>query len=271
MNQSKHDYLTIDEILNDATRMVNDERFEEASRGYYVSLVQQCLEELAFETFFDIKELDEPVPRETLRFELPAGCFNPKEIYVYTGDKCHGLGRTQRVYHKENYSTHGKGYFALNKGLNPGDPFMPDNFRNRGSGNENDTNLATVRQHGGPNNTFFYNIQDGILMLSLACRAFPMLHMKYNGTGCPIGEVPFIPSFFRQVTKDFICEHALRNRLSKDPKRWMSLWEIYDRNLNINGDHGDYKGSWYTAKKRVKRMNKADRDSFMEYMGRNQW
>jgi hypothetical protein len=270
MDASRQNFCTIEEILHDVTNQVDDERMEFLSKGFYVSQIQQCLEELAFETFFDKQQMDFNMPKDRI-LDLPAGFWNPEIVYVFYGDSC-VVGRSQKVWWKRNFNSRKTGYFGINKGFNPSDPFLDNNglWQNRRLLEPNDLNL--IRYRSNFENNYYYNIVNGQMHFSLKCATFEKIHIEFHGTGCPIGEVPFIPLFFRQTVKDYVCEVGLRIRLAKDKDpRWKNLWTIYDRNLNKYGDHGFCKGSWYNAEYRMKTMNASDRNDLKEYLSRNAW
>ena len=55
MNISKENMISPLEILSDVLKLADDESFKDNSKGYYMSLIQQALQELAFDTFFDVR------------------------------------------------------------------------------------------------------------------------------------------------------------------------------------------------------------------------
>lgn len=267
MDASKNNFVTVNEILSDTLKLVDDERYEVNSKGYYTSMVQQALEGLAFDTFFDVRHDDFDFPTDTLGLEMPIGTFNVKHVYLFTGTKC-DITRSQKVWHKSNYFTNGKGYFADNKGNNNQDPFYPSNT----FGRRQAIDTPRVRQEANVENNFFYNVQNGIIMFSSKCRAFPKVHLVYNGTGCDIGDIPVIPLFLREAVSDFITEFTLRIRMAKqDGKMWMNLWQIYDKRLNKDGQYGLGQGSWYKAEMRIKNMSNGERSDIFEYLSKNAW
>lgn len=260
MNTSRHNFVTVNEILSDVLKLVDDERYETNSKGYYTSLIQQALEGLAFDTFFDERREDFEFPVDTLSLEMPIGAFNIKHIYLYTGTSC-DITRSQKVWWKKNYYTNGNGYFADNKGNNS-DPFFPS----ENLGIRKDALLVRPTAH--VENHFFYNVQNGIIMFSSKCRVYPRVHVVYNGTGCDLGDIPIIPLFLREAVVDFTTEFTLRIKMAKpDGRQWAQLWQIYDKKLDRNG----FDGSWHRAEMRVKTMSSAERNDLFEYLGKGQW
>lgn len=267
MNTSKHNFVTVNEILSDVLKLTDDERYEVNSKGYYTSLIQQALEGLAFDTFFDERRADFDFPSETLGLEMPIGAFNIRNIYLYSGTECN-ISKSQKVWWKNNYFTQGNGYVADNKEHNHNDPFMPNNSYGRPSlpGQHTNHHRTSVESH------YFYNVENGLIMFSSYCRSFPRVHIKYNGVGCDLGDIPIIPLFLREAVIDFATEYTLRIKMSKqDGRGWMPLWEVYDKRLNRDYQYGWGQGSWYRADQRVKSMSTAERNDLFEYISKSSW
>lgn len=264
MNTSKHNFVTVDEILSDVLKLVDDERYEIHNKGYYTSLIQQALEGLAFDTFF--QELSESFdfPVNDLILPMPIGSFNIRKVYLFSGTDC-DISRSQKVWRKSGYNTRGNGYFSDNKGVNH-DPFIENAQSNRLS-----SIYPTRHKESAVERTFFYNVVEGMVMFSSQCRAYPKVHLIYNGTGCELGAIPIIPLFLREAVSDFITEVTLRIKMAKDPRTWTTLWQIYDKRLNRDQQYGFGQGSWYRAEMRVKTMSLDERTSLNEYFGRSQW
>lgn len=270
MDISKDSFLTANEILSDVLKWVDDERYEINSSGFYISLVQQALEGLAFDTFFDTKQFDCPFPKDDLRLEMPIGSFNMKHIYIYNGASC-DIRQAQKVWYKANYyRTGGKGqYFADNRATGSRDPFFPNHgVHDREIHLHNPMNIP---RPGNLDHTYFYNIQNGIIVFSSVCRNFEKVHLEFNGTGCDIGEVPIIPQFLREAVQDFVAESTLRIRMAKDSRAWSSLWSVYAKRLNRDQEYGIATGSWYRAGYRVRNMSASKRADLLEYFGSSQW
>lgn len=257
-------FLKPDLLLADILKLVDDERYEWNTKGYYISQIQQCLEELSFDTFFDKRSISFEFPKESLGLAMPEGVFNLRQINIYNGDECN-FNNSQIVWPKRNYYTKGSGYIARNTGSNNNDPFYsPSSFPRRDPRMDVATETAL-------NNHYFYNVQNGIIMFSSFCSSFERVLITFNGTGCPIGDIPIVPIFFRQVVKDYVCEVSLRERIAKDTVKWKPIWQIYHQKLNKEEDYGPYKGSWYSAQQRVKDMDSAEFEAYKEFLSRGQW
>jgi len=262
MNQSRHSFVTSNEILSDVVRIVQDQDYRINSKGYYNSLIQQAIEELAFDTYFDERSEIFDIP-ENGRIELPRGAFNIKQMYAFDGDRC-DVGKTENIYFKRNFIRGGSsGFFSRNKGNNSGDPFYPsDTFVNRGSSD------GPIGARNGVNGSLYYGIQDGIVMLSDAVLRRQKVMIVYNGVGGDIGEVPFIPTFLRQAVKDWVSSRGLDVRISQSvgtPEftSWQSIKAGIDFRLNQ-----DFDGSWAKAEYRVKKLDSKHREDYKEYMSK---
>ena len=209
MNISKQNMVTPNEILSDATAYCGEEDFKIISRGFFMSLLQRAVQELAFDTFFDERTETFNVP-ENLNLEMPKGAFNIRQMYLFSGDECN-IANSQNVYWKRNYYTKGNGYLARDKVGNHRDPF----YENRSFGNDdgpyaNDPSLRRTGKLSSIRQTYFYNIQSGMIMLSSTCRNFEKIAIVFNGVGANIGDVPFVPMLFREAVTSWVIDNALQ-------------------------------------------------------------
>jgi hypothetical protein len=246
--------------------MVYDKDMKKIEPGRYQSLIQTALTELSFDTFFNKKRFDYPVPQD-LRIELPAGTFSVAEVYAYNGP-CDKPQNVQKLWYKQGYFTRGGDtFFAKNRGAaETQDPFYPS-----GGPLIRDQNTQDLyRRPSVVNNTLFYAVENGILMVSSSTLRFENIHILSHGSICPIGEVPLIPPLFRQAVEDFAVEAATRELLASDPRlytMYADMNRIYTRRLDLYG----YNGSWHLAKQRAKSMSKGQRDDWAEYYSRWSW
>jgi len=263
MNISKENLVSVNEILADVLKLVGDEGFEYNSRGYYVSQIQQALQELAFDTFFDerVEYLDVP---ECLRLPMPKGAFNIRQMYLFNGDKCN-FSNAQNVYWKRNYITNGNGYLARDQGNNNRDPFYPNRVIGRYS--DNDPSYRRTNALDSISNMYYFNVQDGDIMFSSTCRSFGKVAIVYNGVGANIGEVPFVPMLFREAIKAWVADAALMIKLGMvEPaefNRWQFIWQANNQRLNK-----PFTGLWAEAEVRAKSIDSKQREDLKEYLSR---
>ena len=247
---NSNDFLTVNQILSDVLVNVDDEDFKKGfTKGFYVSKIQQCLEELAFDTFYQEITKDLPFPTTQLTMQLPTNCFNIREIYLFNGDCC--TPQTSVIVHWKrlyNNSQGGPAYTAKQKENMRRDPY----YKPWGWAN-NAIDKAT---------TYFANIQNGLLMFSSNSSHYNHVRLVYNGMGGDVGDSPVIPRFMRQAVIDWVSEKFWRALKAKNP-RVRPIWMDYYNILN------DPKiGSWKRAQDRMKQMDTWEKDSMAQYLGR---
>lgn len=262
MNFSKESFASPEEILSFVTKLTDDEEYKFISKGWYTSQIQQALQALAFDTFFDERHSSLSIPAN-LRIKLPSGAFNVSKMYLYNGTVC-DIKNSQNVFWKREYFTGGSGYLASDK-YNNNDPFFQNRMadgKDRSSGIDRPGEVRT----GG--NLYFFNIVEGIIMLSPNCAAFQNLYISYNGMGCDYGDKPVIPRFLQQAVNFWVADKALSIRRSKSKDAFeLNKWNlIYNSNLvSLNG-RSMYDGEWYKAEVRVKSMDNKARKDLKEYL-----
>lgn len=258
-----NEFISIDTIVSSVAQFCADEDTKLLHKGRYTSFVQRALQELDFHTFFKKKRMDFVTPNN-LRITLPPGTFNVDQVYAYDGDVCN-INNAQKLWYKQNYYTEGGGFFAKNRGAEGTiDPFYPSNGA---LVRTVDTNTLVRREGSIPNEALYYAVENGVLMVSSAVLRWGKLHVIATGSSCMLGDAPMVPPIFREVVEDFACEAACRQLMARYPNPYVGLQREYKARMNKN----DYYGSWYEAKKRVKRMSKGQRNDWAEYYQRGEW
>jgi len=83
-----NDFVSTNHIISEVVKTVDDEKFRKGfSKGWYTSQIQDALQGLSFDTFWQDLTLDYELP-ENLVLAMPDNMFNIREIYVYHGDGC---------------------------------------------------------------------------------------------------------------------------------------------------------------------------------------
>lgn len=272
MNFSAANFITPEQILADVLKFVDDEGFRLNSRGFYVSQMQQALQELSYDTFFDVQREAFDVPAD-LKLELPEGAFNIKQMYLFNGTVCN-ISTAQNVYHSRNYITDGNGFVKRDRGnLNRNDPFYTPRSRTRDKHLDDALNGAPFNSRqiistGGSSisELFFYGIQSGLIMFSQSATKFEKVLIVFNGTGGKIGDTPCIPQYLREAVKHFVIDVALLIAMAKreDVNRWIRLHGINERKMK--GTRREEEGSWYKAEIRVKSMDSKEQEDLKEYL-----
>ena len=250
--------LSIENILADAIMFVGDPDMRLLNKGYYVRQAKAALDELGFETFFDIRYQDLVIP-DDLRLQMPSGAWNIRDLFIFNtyvpgtdeqSGRCCQIVDSRRVVHKNNFLTTGyqNGYTARNKS-NQWDYFIvPISF---------------------DNSLYFYNVQNGIIMLSDFCKPYKYLRIVYNGTPSDIDKTKMIPPFARNAVVAYVVERALFAIKSRDKAKridWMDARaDLYSQPSRT------VSSKWDEAKYRLKNMDKKQADDLKEYLSRAAW
>ncbi len=248
-----NDYVSVDHLLAEITSTLNDSEFRNGfNKGWYISRIQDALQELSFDTFWGKLQQDIEVPK-TLQLPMPKGTFNIREIYLYHGGLC-SPQKSQVVYWKRNFNNQssGEGYTSRVKddGSQSSDIFQPNQ---RIMGNANYIGFAGQK--------FYYNTINGIVMLSRDCLGYENIRIVYNSMGGEIGDLPVVPRFFERAVNDYVEERYYNAMKSRDPRKYRILWnDAYSRLNDLVG------GSWNKARKRVKSMDTSEKNSMEEYI-----
>ncbi len=251
------DFVTLNHILAEVTTTVNDEEFRNGlTKGWYVSRVQDALQELAFDTFFQKITIDLDVPQQSLQLDMPENIFNIREMYVYNGDGCCSPNNSQRVYWKRQFNNkngNGNGYTAAvkDRGFNTGnDPFIPN-------GNYDYWNNMV----GTTRTKYYANVSEGKIMFSSDCRGFSKVRIVANGAGTAIGDLPVIPKFLERAVNDYVEERFYNTMKARDRRAYAAAWsETYNKlNDPVNG-------SWKKARMRVASLDTWQKESLEEYI-----
>lgn len=249
------DFITINDILSDVLMITDDEGLRNGlTLGYYKSQIQQALEELSYDTFFDVITDDIKLDKKfntRLTVDMPDNAFNIREMYLFNGDCC--TPKTSVIVHWKrlfNNKPRGTSYTAarVESGREQRDPFFPVDTT--------DISFPSTNLH-------WANIQNGLIMFSSNCSSFQNLRLVYNGTGGSIGDELSIPRFLRQAVVDFASERAFRVLKAKDPRKYRILWGDVSARLNDPRN-----GSWVKAERRIKSLDTWQRNGIREWIGK---
>lgn len=268
------DKVSVNLVLADILSFVDDEstRSHGFNRGYYISGIQKGVEELAYDTFFDVVTKDILLLEENkknLAVEMPPNAFNIREMYLFNctckdsdtdEDSPHGCcspANSVIVHWKRLYNNRGKGpdYTALrqDRGRDTQDAIYPS---------DGAQSFLTSSSSSVPESLHYANVQNGLIMLSLGARSFTHLRLVYNGTGGSIGDEPVIPRFLRGALVDYVVERTLRALKVKDRAKWRVLW------VDAKNDLRDLEGNWVKAERRIKRLGSWSKNEVREWSGR---
>lgn len=241
---SQESLITPEEILADVLLQAGDEDYRMFTKGWYLSQIQQCLEELSFDTFLLELFDDFEFPADTYALRLPENTFNVRNIYVYNGE----IGQptdANMVRWKKGYKTYGvnRSYTSDHKPDQTEDPFI----------------LAISSSTEGE--LLFASIENGVVTFSSTCAIYSYIRLIYNGTLIPIGESPFVPQIFRQVVKDWVMLQYYAVMKNRQPRKYRILWNDTYAVL-----YKPFTGSWDKANARVKSMDTKIISDLKEYL-----
>lgn len=261
MDFSKHDYLTPENILAMALPNCGDVECRKLHIGFYHALIQEFLEAVSFDTLFDDKRTDVLMSPD-LRIDLEKGTFNVKEVYGYCGALCEP-GKMTKLWHKKNYYTQGGRVVAKSRQDGSQDPFIGQhhNYYLRSP------QAQLVRNNSNVNNRLhYYNVENGVLMVSSNCKQFEKLHIRSSGIAASLEDVPYIPQVFRIACVDYVSEAGCRVIMANgdDPKKYQYLQQLYEKRLDKEG----FNGSWHNAATKIARMSDGEKNDYREYIAR---
>ena len=244
MQFSVDDLISPDQILADVLLEVDDEDTKTFNHGWYISQIQQALEELSFDTFFNEIYLDFTFPTD-LRLKIPKGAFNVKKIFIYTGEDCDVASQTN-VYIKQTYFTRGEGKSTMMNRAGISDPF--------------------ISGYNYSDSIYFASLQNGYIHFGEGCIGHTMVRVYFNGIFTDVGAAPFVPRQFRQVVKTFVAEKFYRNMKSRKPRVFRAI-----HSDTYNMLYKAYDGEWDKAMQRSKSLDSKFREDMGEYLSKGNW
>jgi hypothetical protein len=242
MEFGARDLISINDILADVLLDVGDESMKLRTPGFYQAQVKYAMNELSFDTLF-IEETTDIVMPTDMFVEIPAGVFNIREVYVYSGTPDE-IKYMENVYWKRRFKSRGfeKGYTANVKSGNTTDPFIS----------------APILE----TNPYYFNVQRGFIMLSDPCSGYDYIRVVYNSIQASgnILDAKIIPPFARKAVTLWVVEKAARSLKVKEPKY---------RQIQIEAatqlDEYGLTGAWQEAKRRLKRLDTKKYHDLVEY------
>lgn len=239
---NSNDFVSIDHILAESLMNVNDVDLRNGfTKGWFVSRIQDALQELAFDTFYQKITNDFDLP-SNLALPMPKNAFNIREIYVFNQTCCtpnsSAVVHWKRLYN--NNLGNSSGYTSRIRGTSDAynnDPFLP--------------------YHRGADRSLYANIQNGTLMFSSSCGSYKKVRLVYNGMGVEIGEEPIIPRFFERFINDYIEERYYSAMKAREPRKYRALW---------TDSFAKLEKSLSKAKIRISSMDTYEKESIEEYI-----
>ena len=249
---NSNDFISADHVLAEVLHTLDDVALRSGfSKGWYMSRIQDCLQELAYETFYNEITIDNKLPSDSLAMEMPENVFNIREIHLFNGECC-GPTTSQVVHWKRTFNNKGggDGYTARVKdggGSSTHDPFLPNQYNN-------------FRSSYFSGTKYYANVQNGVIMFSTDCRSYSHVRLVVNGLVGSVGSAPVIPRFFERVINDYVEERFYNALKRREPRKYRILWADAKSNLSDPRD-----GSMKKARMRISAMDSYERESLEEY------
>jgi len=241
MTFSYEDLLSPEEILADALVAINDQEMKLFRKGWYLRQIRTGLETLNYKAPFVERHADMYISKD-LSMPLPSGAWNIKDIFLYNGDDC-TIQTSTRVLLKRNFIQGAGGYTARVK-TGQIDLYSKTNV--------NDNSL------------FFYNVNNGRIVLSSSCAAFENIRVVFYGMPTDISQVKFIPPFLREVLISYTVERAFFS-LKATENSYRLMW--IDAKTDLYSELNRTEPSkWDNAIYAIKRIDKKAWDDISVYL-----
>jgi|WetSurSiteA1Bulk_404760.scaffolds.fasta_scaffold09601_2 hypothetical protein len=240
MDLNPNNFISISDVLADALVVLDDQDNSKLTPGYYRAAVKNCINELGFDIpFLDVvNDYEMPVD---LKLDVPGGCYNMKSIILYTGTP-DAVSYQETCYWKKNMQTRGKGtgITADVPLYNTSDPFFRVDLWN-------DT-------------LYYFNVQNGTIMLSDACVNFDYVRLKYSGIPASnLDEMRMIPPEAREAVLLYVIEKCASSLKLKDNK-----YRAVQIDAAAQLDRYGMNGAWHNTITRLAKLDyKKYRDTIL--------
>lgn len=270
MDFSHLDFISIDNLLGDIGVSVNDQSYNRGlDKGWYVSRLHRAIQDLAISTFYDTqtKDIFDWFNGNDLNYPIPANCFNIKEIYLFNGEcknetcsgsccdtceKRYDSARSVKVHWKPTYRNNGEsGITTANI--------------NKDNRDSVDTGFYT-KHHYFSGNTYYGNLQNGLMMFSDSCKNYSHIRIVYSGMGAAEDETePSVPRILSRVIHDRVKMEAFQAIATRE-KTPAARADYMDAKEEYYGNGRTIKGSKLEAESLLKKMSAWERKSYNDYL-----
>jgi len=245
---NSNDFVSVNHLLAEILTNVNDKELRNGiTKGWYVSRIQDALQELAFDTFYQTITQDFNMPKN-LALPMPKNAFNVREIYVFNTSCCSPLDSKivhwKRQFNNKYGADTSKQYTAKVKEGN----YYPNQFWN------SDPYYPKVPVRSS---TCYASIQNGIIMLSSSCSGYSQVRLVYNGMGVEIGDEPVVPRMLERAVVDYVEERFFNVKRSEDPRKYRGVW---------NDAYARLDKSMRKARVRLSSMDSFEKESLDNYL-----
>ena len=231
MDQNPNNYYSIKDVLADVQVILADEDNKMLTPGFYNAQVKLSLDEIGFDIDF-LPQTSDVLITSDLMVDMPIGCFNLKDIQIYTGTP--DLVRyVETVYWRKGVQTRGKdtGVTANLNQWNTSDPFY-----------------RVAVDYGSK---YYFSVQNGIIRLSDDCSAYDYVRLTYSGIpSMNLDVVKMIPPECRKAISEWVTVRCAGALMMRDA-RYRIVKLDAERSLEEYG----LNGSWHEAKMRLTRLD----------------
>lgn len=241
MEQNINNYLSINNILADCLVILNDETQKLLTPGFYRAQVKSGLDELGFDISFLPVTTDYEIP-DNLIVDIPKGCFNLRQIHVYSGTP-DAVEYVENVYWKKGRHTRGAGtgMTADVHHYNVTDPFIQ----------------VSIDEYS----MYYFTVQNGRIYLSDACSVYDYVRLTFDGIpSMNLDDVRLVPREVRKALVLWVTEKCAGALKSRDPR-----YRAIQADAATQLDEYGLSGAWHEAKMRLRRLDKKQMKDIIEY------
>lgn len=245
------DLVDIDELMFAITTKVSDREYKNGiEEGWFMSTLKDAVAELFMDNFYEVIVREFNLDPKKMAIDLPKNCFNIKSVRPFSGDCCNPTGSVI-AHFKRNFN---------NQRLNRSSP--GNRLDDQAAGN---SDQFQPRSSNFPNNIvngfgtlYYYNIENGLLMLSQSASGFGQVQLTYNGLGGEFGDDPCIPRLFKKAIITWCEVEYWAIRKIQEPSMRVHYNDAIPRLDKL----------WDNAMLRASRMDSASRDDYGDYAGK---
>jgi len=241
MNIKPANFLSIKEVLSDVLVALNDEEQAQLPPGFYNAQVRNGLDELGFDISFLPITNDYLLP-DDLIVEIPKGCFNLRQIHLFTGTP-DNVQYVENCYWKKGRHTRGAntGMTADVHHYNVTDPF--------------------IRVHVNEGSLYYFSVQNGQIYLSDACVNFDYVRLTFDGIpSMTLDDVKMVPPEVRKALVLWTTDKCAGSLKMRDAR-----YRIIQSDAINQLDEYGLSGAWHEAKQRLKRLDSKQIKDIIEY------
>jgi|GEM_PF-4033053 hypothetical protein len=257
-----NDFIPLGQMLRDVSTRTGDPEYKSGlTRGWYIQVIRDALDSLAFSGYPQRVTLDFDFPKVSFRMDWPKGVFNIQEVYGINGDDC-SVTNAQNIYWKREFNPlpYGKGYTAARQ--------------ESGSANDAASDIVNTDPFNGKffsflamegETLYYFNVQNGVLFFSNTCSTFDKIRIVCSGTYGDIDNLPCVPRPLKKFVMDYGRHEFYIAKANESPGLLKMAEKAYQDMYDVKV------GSWWQAMKFMKSVDKKKNEDLDEYNRRGNW